>query len=223
MKLTEDMLYKYVPEATEERLKAELEQMPTEPVEFSHRFEKRMKRLIRKYKWPYRHIFYKSLKIAACFIAVVVTSGMILVLQVDALRQRFFESVNQFFDTYGITWFSADQTLDDMEMNEPGYLPEGFHKESEVITENFANYKYSNGTDTIKVNLTLVKDDMKVYFDTEYTSKEKVNLTYAVADFFIKDGKYAKIVFYKGMVQYEIYVNNSKFEKKLLIGIANSF
>lgn len=223
MKLTEDMLYKYVTEATEERLKVELEQMPSEPVEFSTRFEKKMERLIRKYKWPYRHIFYKSLKIAACFIAVVVTSGMVLVLQVDALRQRFFETVNQLFDTYGITWFSVNEKLDDMEMKEPNYLPEGFCKESEVVTDNFANYKYNNGTDIIKVNLTLVKDDMKVYFDTEYTSKEKVNLTYAIADFYIKDGKYAKIVFYKGMVRYEIYVNNSKFDKNMLIRIANSF
>lgn len=223
MKLTEDMLYKYVPEAAEECLRVELEQMPSQAVEFSPRFEKKMARLLRKYKSPYSYIIHKSLKIAACFLVVIVTSGVIIVSQVDALRHRFFETVNQFFDTYGITWFTVDETVDEMEMNEPGYLPEGFQKESEVITDNFANYKYSNGTDIINVNLTLIKNDMKIYHDTEYTSKEKVNLTYAVADLYRKDGKYTNIVFDKGMVRYEIYVNNSKFDKKLLIGIANSF
>lgn len=55
MKLTEEMLYENVPKATEERVKAELEEMPCEPVEFSPQFEKRWSVLYKKIE---RHIFF---------------------------------------------------------------------------------------------------------------------------------------------------------------------
>lgn len=222
MKLTEEMLYKFVTEAEEERVLEELEQIPKEPVEFSKKFEKRMKRLIFKNKMPYRFI-NRALKFAACLLAVTVISGMIIVLKVDAFRYKFFEVINQFFDTYGITWFSVDEQINNNEMKEPDYLPEGFEKQSEIMTDNFTNYEYSNGVDILNINLTLVKDDLKVYYDTEYTSTEKINLAETIADLYIKNGKYIKLVFYKGLLRYEISINNSNFDQKTIIAIANSF
>lgn len=224
MKLTEEMLYENVPKATEERVKAELEEMPCEPVEFSPQFEKKMERLIQKNRTPYIFLYKHSLKIAACFLVVVVISGTIMVLQAEALRQKFFDVINQFFDTYGIILFEVEEMADDnMDMKEPDYLPEGFEKTTELVTDNFTRYEYTDGKDIIAVNLTLIKDEMKIYYDTEYTRKEKINLTYGVADLYIKDGKYAKLVFYKDMLQYEIWINNSKFDKKIIQEIANSF
>lgn len=219
IKLTDEMLSKAIKEIVEEE---EKKFEAREPVKYTNRFEKKMKRLCHKVENPYRYMLNKGLKMAGCFFLVGLLSSTVLVLKVDAFRLKFFEIIDWISDTYGIKKFQVSETIES-EMKEPAYVPKGFEKVSEGVTENSAIYGYTDGTDKLRVNLTLIKKDMKLYYDIEYTSTEKVNLKYGAGDLFKKDGKYIKLIFYRDSLQYEIHIDNSKFDTNEIIRIANSF
>lgn len=221
-KITDDMFSMVMEEIVQEAIEEEENKLPGEPVKFTKRFEKKMNRMCHKVNTPYLFMLNRTLKAVACFLLAAIISGTILVLKVDGFRQKFFEIIDWMYDTYGIKKFQSDETLDE-EMRQPGYLPEGFRNKSKFITENFSVYQYSNGMDVLRVSLTLINEEMRLYYDTEYNCTERIKLKYAVGNLYKKDGKYIKLLFYRGMTQYEIYINNSKFDKNDVIKIANSF
>lgn len=219
IKITDEMISNAIKEIVEEEEK-KFETIRGS-IKYTKRFEKKMSRLCHKVDNPYRFMLNKALKVAGCLILIGLLSSTVLVLKVDAFRLKFFEIVDQVSDTYGIKKFQVSETVES-EMKEPGYVPKGFEKVSESVVENFSIYKYSNGTDKLRVNLTVIKEDMKLYYDTEYSSTEKVNLKYGVGDLIKKDGKYIKLIFYRDILQYEIHVDNSEFDTNEIIKIANS-
>lgn len=222
VKLTEEMLKEIIPKATQINLEKEMPKLINQPpVEFSPEMERKMNRLIRKSKKINLNTS-KMLKKVACFGLIFIVGGMTVVMQVEAYRAELFKTLNQFFGTYGVTWFEVIETEEEIELKEPTYLPNGYEKINEIKKNDFVLFEYvSSNKDIIRVEAYKVKEELKVYIDTETIFKEKIPLNEGNAELYKREKKNKQLLFYKGSIRYTITVKDN-FSKDELTKIANS-
>lgn len=136
MEITEEMLYKYAPKAE----KLWLNSLPPDDQipehQFSRRFERKMKKLIRdQRRSPSMRQFMRIARQTAAVILIVVSLSFSCLMTVEAYRAKFIEVVTEVF--YDLTHFtflsswSGDVGLGKIEF---GYLPDGM---AEVQRETF--------------------------------------------------------------------------------------
>ena len=127
MEITEEMLYKYAP-AAEKLWLGSLppdDQIPEH--QFSQRFERKMKKLIRYQRHsPSMRQFMRIARQTAVVILVVVSLSFSCLMTVEAYRAKFIEVVTEvFYDLTHFTFFSSwsgDIGLGEIKF---GYLPDG--------------------------------------------------------------------------------------------------
>lgn len=127
MEITEEMLYKYAP-AAEKLWLGSLppdDQIPEH--QFSQRFERKMKKLIRyQRRSPSMRQFMRIARQTAVVILVVVSLSFSCLMTVEAYRAKFIEVVTEvFYDLTHFTFFSSwsgDIGLGEIKF---GYLPDG--------------------------------------------------------------------------------------------------
>ena len=109
---------------------------------FSARFEHRMNRLIRKTNHP---IFYPALRQAACFLLLVLLAGTTWLTVDVRARAAFFAWVRQQYESFIEYRFvaSAPDSLD-LSIPEPTWLPEGFEKQKQTITDTTSMMIYTD-------------------------------------------------------------------------------
>lgn len=134
MKITEEMLYEHAPKAEElwRSLLPSEDELPEH--EFSKKFERQIKKLIRAQRRPsWLNGFISATKRVAVVALVILTVSFSCLMCVEAYRERFIEVITEIFEDLTRFSFSTPNT-DVPELGELifDYLPDGM---SEVIRE----------------------------------------------------------------------------------------
>ena len=164
MEITEEMLYKYAP-AAEKLWLGSLppdDQIPEH--QFSQRFERKMKKLIRYQRHsPSMRQFMRIARQTAVVILVVVSLSFSCLMTVEAYRAKFIEVVTEvFYDLTHFTFFSSwsgDIGLGEIKF---GYLPDGMvevQRETFEKTQGQTIYFEDDHGYQIKISQTLLTDD----------------------------------------------------------------
>lgn len=160
--ITDEMLYAHVPVV--ERL--ELSKLPAEDSlqhEFSKRFLRKMRRIIREQrrtKAQQKAVRYTKRSLAALVVAIALLMAMVM--SVSALRAKFFEVIREWFPRYTEVSFTtensavySDPEYKELQPKQPTYLPEGFVEENYDYMEGSPLYiTYTNGEQIIDYTQT---------------------------------------------------------------------
>lgn len=166
--VTDEWLYQYMP-IVDEALIRELEENTDYEYQFSSRFERRMKKLIRREAHPWKSAFYKFTKKVAFLFVCVISSLFVIVMSVQAYRIIFFETVKSVWEDSILYSYLADQNQRAIQCNEPGYIPEGYQEMGRTVSEQLFSVIYTNEEqEMITWDQLLVQNGGTLVTDSEY-------------------------------------------------------
>lgn len=143
-KVTDEWLYKYVP-IVDAAIIQELENRTDINYEFSNKFERKMKRLIRKEAHPWMGVLYAMSKRVAIFFICLLGATLAVVMSVEAYRNKFFETIRTFLgDAYELRYETDEAPNQIEEYEEPTYIPEGYQESGREVNENAIMITYEN-------------------------------------------------------------------------------
>lgn len=136
---------------------------------FSLRFERKMKRLIRRESHP---IAYKFSQTAACILAVVLLGGTTWLSVDTQARAMFFSWVKQTYESYVSYRYAGESGFQTAsESYEPSWLPEGFKLETQNISGNNTFLVYTNGKDDMITFMAIHgSDSVGLFITSDYES-----------------------------------------------------
>lgn len=174
MKITEEMLYKCAPKAEKLWLDSLTPDDQIPEHQFSRRFERKMKKLIRdQRRSPSMRQFMRITRQTAAAILIVVSLSFSCLMTVEAYRAKFIEIVTEvFYDLTHFTFFSSwsgDMGLGKIEFS---YLPDGMVEvQRKTFEETQGQTIYFEDTEDrqLKVTRSLISDDssLDIILDTE--------------------------------------------------------
>ncbi|WP_418706550.1 DUF4367 domain-containing protein [Anaerotruncus massiliensis (ex Liu et al. 2021)] len=118
-------------EALEMETGARMAAFPEPPAhDFSRRFQRRMRRLMREADRPRAlRVAVRGTRRAAALLLATAVVGMAAVMSVDALRTRFFDILIETYQKYSQVFFQKDAGYvrpEEFLYREPAYIPDGF-------------------------------------------------------------------------------------------------
>lgn len=168
IRVTDEWLYRYMP-IVDEAMIRELEDHTDYEYPFTHRFEHRMKKLMRREAHPWMNAWYGLSKMVAILFVCAFSSLFVLTMSVQAYRIRFFETVQSILEDSMIYSYSADQNRGIISRKEPGYLPQGYQERDRIVLEQLFSVIYTNGKgEMITWDQMLVQDGGALAADSEY-------------------------------------------------------
>ena len=166
--VTDEWLYKYMP-VVDEAIIRELENNTDYEYQFTGKFERRMRKLMRQEAHPWTEVFYRLSKRAAVFLVCAVSFLFVMTMSVEARRVRFFETVKTILEDSMIYSYFTDQEQGTMQYVEPGYIPEGYQEIERDISERWFGIIYSNQNgELITWDQMLVQEGEELAVDIEY-------------------------------------------------------
>jgi len=141
--VTDEWLYKYMP-IVDEAIIRELENETDYDYQFSSRFERRMKKLIRREAHPWIGAFYRLSKRAALLFLCALSFLFVITMSVQAYRVRFFETVKSIWEDSIIYSYFVCQGQGDMQCYEPGFIPEGYQETDRIVLEHWFSITYTD-------------------------------------------------------------------------------
>ena len=144
VKVTDEWLYKCMP-VVDATIIQELEKQTDINYEFSRKFERKMKRLIKKEAHPWLGAFYTMSKRVAIFLVCLISAALVVTMSVEAYRNKFFDTIKTFLgDAYELR-YETDEAPDQIEeYKEPTYIPEGYQEIERDVNENAIMITYEN-------------------------------------------------------------------------------
>lgn len=132
--------------------------------QFSPRFEKKMKRLIRKTHHP---IFYRTLRTVASIVLVILIGfGSTLAVSAEA-REIVFGWVKQQYENYYEYFFEGEVGAEKPSGYNPGWLPNGYEFYSSYELPNGESYVYTDQQDSIlQLTYTSSAEGTSLFLDT---------------------------------------------------------
>lgn len=181
VKVTDEWLYKYMP-VVDAAIIQELENQVDTRYEFSRKFERKMKRLIKREAHPWIGVMKSITKrVAAIFIGVIGIT-LIVTMSVEAYRVKFFETIKTFFEDSVLFSYFVSQETEMFQNNEPTYVPEGYSEVNRIENEIDLIIIYENKIgEQIVWEQKLVSHSSSILFDTECDSQETRNIKGAEA------------------------------------------
>jgi len=168
IRVTDEWLYKYMP-IVDEAIVRELEKETDYDYQFSSRFERRMKKLIKKEARPWIGVFYRLSKRAAILFMCVISSIFVITMSVQAYRTRFFETVKSIWEDSILYSYFVDENQGNIQCNEPGFVPEGYQETERIVLEHWFSVTYTNKDGkVITWDQMLVQDGGGLTADIEY-------------------------------------------------------
>ncbi|HJA06048.1 MAG TPA: DUF4367 domain-containing protein [Candidatus Mediterraneibacter pullicola] len=173
IEIADEWLYKYMP-VVDEALIRGIEQAVDNEHRFSDRFERRMRRLIRKERYlSFRKHAAPIAKRAAVFLIVLLAVAGVLTVSVEALRIKFFDTIKEMFSDYYTLTYSVDGEDTQFHPSRPQYVPDGYEMTYDEGNGNLHTIMYENGDgETYGLNQILVTDNDNAIFDSEYLREE---------------------------------------------------
>lgn len=183
MQITEELLYQYAPIAEREIMAAYPHEDELPRHEFSHGFERKMKRLIKVQK---RSPQTRKMMLAAKRIAVflLICSAMITTcfMSVDAFRQKVIEIITEVFEDSTLFRFSSSGKMpEELAAFTLTYLPEGmeeiYREKPEEVLRIFILYEDPEGNQlTVDQHAMGHNTSYNVLIDTEGASSSTISI-----------------------------------------------
>lgn len=219
-RITDELLYKYVP-IVDEMLVKEIEENTDYEYEFSDIFEIKMKKLVFEEKHQKLSRIIKSpLRMIASIVIVVFLSLFTVTMSVEAYRIEFFAKVKTIFeDSFEYKYYVEEDS--EGIIYEPQYIVEGYelirHDENDISSI----YEYYNYKTDQQYNLTqeLVTDGKNVVFDLEYDSLEKIEIGEFNIDIYRYEDGYIRAYLEFGQSVFIVEADNLSEEeiKKIIV------
>ena len=191
--VTDEWLYKYMP-IVDEAIIRELEDNTDYEYQFTDKFERRMKKLIRREAHPWIGVFYGLLKKAAILFACVASALFVVTMSVEAYRIKFFETVRSVLEDRILYSYFADKNQGTIQYNEPGYVPEGYQETERILSEHWFSITYTDEDgNMITWDQFLIQDGQELIADTEYDRQitREINGSDAVISLYLEGDAYA--------------------------------
>lgn len=189
--------------------------------QFSRRFERKMRRLIRRVEHP---ALYHILRSAACIVlAMMVGFGSVLAVSVEA-RAAVFGWVKQQHDNFYVYFFDGKVCVDETVRYSPGWMPEGCVFVTSYETAGGEVYIYTDAEDTlIQFSYTSDPNSESVYIEGVGYSKERVEIKNCSGEVYISDdpGKTNSLI-WNDETNKVLFCISGNFEKETLIKIAET-
>lgn len=218
--ITEEMLA----QAAAELAEAINECLP-EPSEcnhqFSPRFERKMKHLIRKSNYP---ILYRTLRSAAIFILVIMIGfGSILTASVEA-RAIVFGWVKQQYENFYEYFFEGKAETTESAKYQPGWMPDGCVFVTSYETAGGEVSIYTDTEDTlIQFSYTSDPGAEKLFVDGVDYRKEQVKINNCMGEIYISQNKNeTNGLIWTDETETVLFFISGNFEKETLVKIAES-
>nr|WP_300851474.1 DUF4367 domain-containing protein [uncultured Acetatifactor sp.] len=166
--VTDEWLYKYMP-VVDEAIIRELESNIDYEYQFTDKFERRMKKLMRREAYPWIGIFYRLYKKAAILFVCMISSLFVITMSVQAYRVKFYETVKSVWEDSIFYSYFVQQKQEPIQYSELGYIPEGYQETDRFTSEHLFNIIYTNENgEMITWDQMLVQDGGKLIADIEY-------------------------------------------------------
>lgn len=150
---------------------------------FSPQFERKMKRVLQKeHHWAAYHF----LRRAACFVAAILLAGSVWLAVDTEARAAFFAWVKEHYETYVVYRFTGETDCQtDLTAYEPTWLPEGYEKVKESISEAglFVIYQNDKG-EMISFICSQGTDATALFLISDDITAKKVSVGELPADFY---------------------------------------
>lgn len=165
--VTDEWLYKYMP-IVDEVIIRELESSTDYEYQFSDKFEKQMKKLIRREMHPWLEVFYRILKKAAVLFVCIISSLVIISMSVEAYRVKVFDTIKAIWEDSVLYSYFTNQNQEAFQCHEPGYILEGYQETERIFLEYWFSVTYTNEEgDMITWDQMLVQDEGEIVTDIE--------------------------------------------------------
>lgn len=219
-RITDELLYKYVP-IVDEMLVKEIEENTDYEYEFSDIFKIKMKKLVFEEKHQKLSRIIKSpLRMIASIVIVVFLSLFTVTMSVEAYRIEFFAKVKTIFEDSFVYKYYVEEDPEGI-IYEPQYIVEGYelirHDENDISSI----YEYYNYKTDQQYNLTqeLVTDGKNVVFDLEYDSLEKIEIGEFNIDIYRYEDGYIRAYLEFGQSVFIVEADNLSEEeiKKIIV------
>lgn len=183
MKITDEMLFKSASEAEDFWLHTLPDAKVIPEHKFSPKFERKMKKLIRKSKRSKQIDFIlKSSKKVAIFCIIVISLTFSGLMTVKAYREQFIQAVIEIYQTLTSFKFSSEENVEHPVGNiSYSYLPDGNYK-MEVIQNQggryYIEFKSVDSEDYIRVKQNAISSSSKAtsYLDSEDAEQQQISI-----------------------------------------------
>lgn len=214
VKVTDEWLYKYVP-IVDIAIIQELENKTDTNYSFSRKFERKMKRLIKKEAHPWLGAFYTMSKRVAIFLVCLISTALVVTMSVEAYRNKFFETIKTFLgDAYELR-YETDEAPDQIEeYKEPAYIPKGYQEIERVRNANILSIVYENDDGNLIVwEQDLIVDDGNFVIDSEYDLETSEIVNGMNVTFHIYDERYVTAYFEESYYAYYLSADYMSVEE----------
>lgn len=186
---------------------------------FSPKFEKRMKRLIKRRNKPYYRIVNTSVKRAACIAAAVLIVSSTAIMSVDALRNAFIDFIVSVYEKFSII-FTEDKKAPEIieEIYNITYDLNDYTIDYHEYNEIFRNTVYVKDDYVIDFS-QYIKSAYDLLINTENAETIAIDLNGNEAVYFYDNHNYSHIIWDNGDYIIDI---SSNLDKNKLINIAKS-
>lgn len=189
--------------------------------QFSFRFEKKMKRLIRKSNHP---VFYRTLRtVASILLVIMIGFGSTLAISVEA-REIVFGWVKQKYENFYEYFFEGEVDSTEFVKYYPGWMPEGceFLTVEETAGGETYIYKDKSGLQ-IQFYYIIDPDSQKVYIDTVEYISEPVTINGYVGELYLSTNEdETSSIVWTDSTDNVLFYFSGPFDKETLIKMAEN-
>lgn len=219
VKVTDEWLYKYMP-IVDAAIILELENRSDINYEFSNKFERKMKRLIKKEAHPWLGTFYGMSKRVAIFFICLLCATLAVVMSVEAYRNKFFETIKTFLgDAYELRYETDEAPAQIEEYKEPAYIPQGYREIERIQNANTLSIVYENDAGNMIVwEQDLIVEGGALVIDSEYDSEVAETINGMNVTLYIYNEGYVAAYFEKSYYAFYLsadYMNVEEIKKMI--------
>lgn len=189
--------------------------------QFSSRFEKKMKRVIRRSHHP---IFYRTLRTVASIVLVILIGfSSTLMISVEA-REIVFGWVKQQYEFFYEYFFEGDMSSTESAKYQPGWMPDGCEFVTSYETAGGEVYIYTDAEDNlIQFSYTSDPNSESVYVDGVGYNKEVVAVNRIYAEIYMSQAENeTNSIIWNDDSGVILFTASGNFDQETLIKIAEN-
>lgn len=189
---------------------------------FSQKFEKKMKKLLKRTEHPMRYRFLKT--VATFLLILLLGASTVLTLHTEA-REKFWGWIKEKYHTLmSYSYGDANKAEEELVRFSLGFLPEGYEKQAEYDMEVTVDIAYVNDKNQIlQFSYMYPSNDASMYIDIHRSTKESGMVGINKADIYIyEDGTKGNTIVWVDEREDMMFFVSGCFTKEELIQIAEN-
>ncbi len=208
IEVTDELLYKYMPIADEmewDALEADLD----DKIEFSEKFQKKMKRLMWREKHRWLIDFGKFIGKVAVVVLCILGVSLAVTMSVDAYRSKIFQTVQAFLDDSVKHTYDTGEEEQGFVPHEPTYIPEGYVEIRRLESGTFFSIEYENEKEEyIHWDQSMVSQGTWNALDSEYSDQTLIKMDEGFLVIYYYDTDFIRAYYETEQYVYVLTVDN---------------